>query len=260
MPDVRWAVELEGADVDVDVFAGVVNEMRTILEDIEQNLTSAAPKAVWHMEDAAVLRAVASPNGVPEATLRQIVELTREGFERLAQAQGHLGEWVPGLSSRGRHAFLEVARYLSRIDSLTLEVEGREPLTVEGADIAGAADAAGRTRPEYSSLDGKLDLISVRSRPLFVIEEHGSGRRVRCRFADELIDRVKEALGRRVVVEGLIRYSWDGQPTSMSGITSLFVRPEPTVDLSDLVGAAPGFTGGEDPVEYVRAMRDDPDA
>jgi hypothetical protein len=111
-----------------------------------------------------------------------------------------------------------------------------------------------------SQLDGKLDLISVRTRPLFVIEEHGSGVRVPCRFPDHMTKQVTEALGSRVVVEGLIRYNADGVPTSMRDITDMFVRPKPLRSLEDLVGSAPDFTGGVDPVEYVRAMRDPDDA
>jgi hypothetical protein len=108
---------------------------------------------------------------------------------------------------------------------------------------------------EFSSLDGTLNAIPIRGRTVTFIEEHGSGLWVRYRFRGDLVDRARAALGRRAVVEGLIRVSAGGQPLSMVDITSVYVRPQPVADLASLVGSAPDFTGGEDPVEYIRAMR-----
>jgi hypothetical protein len=260
MPDVHFSIELEGDDVDINVLGGIAKELGKALEDVESNLTDSTPKVTWHIEDQAVLRAFASSNGVSEATLRTIAERARDGFESVEQAAGGQINWPPGIGPRAQSAIAQIVGYLSRVDSITIDVEGQDPVTLNQSVVLETTQVVTRPHRELSTLDGKLDLISVRSNPRFVVEEHGTGRRVPCSFPDVWIERVKDALGKRVIVEGLIRYKWNGVPTSVSHIRSLTVRPPPALDLESLVGSLPDLIGGEDPGDYVRSMRENRDA
>lgn len=84
-----------------------------------------------------------------------------------------------------------------------------------------------KTYASWSSVDGELDVISVRHQPSFVIYEHGTQYRVSCTFPDEWMDTVKDYLGLRVIAEGYVRYREDGVPISLSQPTSLQRVPEP---------------------------------
>lgn len=110
---------------------------------------------------------------------------------------------------------------------------------------------------EYSSIDGVLDLISVKTNPAFTITEHGSRRSVRARITDELLPIAKDALGHRVVAEGRVHCRDDGTPISITieRAEDIFIRPEPTRDLADFVNSDPKFTRGMPASEYVRRMR-----
>ena len=119
--------------------------------------------------------------------------------------------------------------------------------------------AQSTTYTEFSSLDGILDLVSVRGHPQCSLNEHGTGRHVLCELRDELFSKVKEALGHRVVVEGTVRYRRDGTPLSMVNVSTIWERPKVTRSLKDLIGAFPDFTGGMDAGEYVRQIRTDDD-
>jgi hypothetical protein len=260
MPDVQVSVEMGGEDLDLGAFSGVTNDFRTVLQEVEASLTNEPPKAAWRVEDTSGFRAVASPNGVSEATLQRVIERAYDGFKRVDQANGRPVNWPAEISIRARRAIRRVFKHLDKIESLTIQGEGIEPLTLVRSDTEQAPEPARPSYYEVSQLDGRLDLISVRSRLLFVIEEHVTGVRVPCRFPDHMTEEIKAALGARVVVEGLIRYNADGVPTSMSNVTDLFVRPKPLKTLEELVGSAPDFTGGIDPVEYIRTMRDQDDA
>ena len=113
---------------------------------------------------------------------------------------------------------------------------------------------------EFTSIDGVLDLISVRGRPHFSIREHNTNHHIRCVFSDELFEVVKDLLRKRVVVEGLTRFNRDGTPTHISDIKTLWSRPDPKMAFGDLVGSRPDFTGGIPAGEYVRRMRTNDDA
>ena len=109
---------------------------------------------------------------------------------------------------------------------------------------------------EFSSIDGILDLISVRKRPHFSIKEHASSNIVRCVLPENMFEDAQDALRHRVVVEGLVKYRQDGTAVSISEVTKLWVRPPPEAEISELRGSLPGFTGDVPAGEYIRRLRE----
>ncbi len=260
MSDVHLSVDMEGDDLDLVALSGMTSDFRKVLEAIESTLTNGPAKATWHVEDVTGFQVVASPNGVTHETLQKVVERAYEGFRRAGEAGDAPVNWPPEINRAAQRAILGIFSQLSRIDKITIEGAGFEPLTLARQDTNPPREHAGRGYHEISELDGKLEMISVRGRPLFVIAEHGTGVRVPCRIPDGTLEQFLNAIGKRVVVEGVIRYNAEDVPTSMTGMTDFFVRPRPLQTLEELVGSVPDFTGGIDPVEYVRAMREPDDA
>lgn len=107
----------------------------------------------------------------------------------------------------------------------------------------------------WSSVDGKLDVISVRRQPYFVIDEHLSTNQVRCTFPDDWMPIVKDLLGHRVVAEGLVRYRPDGTISSLSEPISIQPVPEPRRTIAELRGTLPGISGNLSSVDYIRQIR-----
>ena len=105
------------------------------------------------------------------------------------------------------------------------------------------------------SVDGRLEIISVRRHPTFVIDEHASRNQVRCTFPDNWMNTVKDFLGRRVMAEGHLRYRPDGTISSLTEPTSINQVPEPTRSISSLRGTLPGISGDLSSVDYIRLMR-----
>ena len=145
---------------------------------------------------------------------------------------------------------------LHRTSPASLETAGHEPLSIE----AEGPFRITRQRERYAawaSVDGKLDVISVRRIPYFAIFEHGSSHRVRCLFPDDWMDRVKNYLGYRVIAEGYVQYNREGVATKLTDPTSLERVPEPqSEDITAYRGSMPGITGGLSPYEYVRQLRE----
>jgi hypothetical protein len=258
MPDVELSLELAGEVVPIEVVGETARELRRALEDIERHVTNADPQADWRWEDEAVLRAVASPNGVAEDTLRQVVQELRTGFQRAEEADGRRPAWPDTFGEKAKRAVIKILSHLKELDYITIETEGALPVTIDRVVVRKEIGRpVGYT--EFTSIDGELDLISVRGRPSFTIQEHGTGKRIRCVFPDDMMPVVKDALGRRAVVEGIVRFREDGTPISINNITSLEVRPEPTRPIEELVGSIPNLTGGVSAVDYIRELRSGPE-
>jgi len=220
MPEVQLSLELAGDSVNLDVIAETTRELHRALRDIERHVTDAEPAVTWRWDDQAVLRAAASPNGVSEGALRQIVHELRTGFQRADEAQGQRVAWPETFGNEAKRAVNKILGHLAELDAITVNVEGTVPLRIEQIVILHAVAVGGpRGYTEITSVDGLLDLISVRGRPSFTIQEHGTGRRIRCTFPDGMLQEVKDALGKRAVVQGAV--------TTALRPEDITVRPEP---------------------------------
>lgn len=252
--NVHLEVSLQAGEVDFDTFEETVREIDGALKDIERQLTGKAPKVEWKWADEAVVRAVAKPNGVPTATLNEIVLKARLGFERIVEAKGGEVHWPQGIGDRAKRAIRNVVRKLAVVDAITIDSSAGPPLFIEQVTLK---ETLGKEKPpkEVSSIDGVLEMISVRGQLHVSIKEHGTGKRIRCILREELLDKAKTALGQRVVIEGVAYFTAEGEPSLITEVTELWPRPEETRRLEDLRGTAPDFTEGQSAEEYVREIR-----
>jgi hypothetical protein len=234
----------------------VIAKLEAALADVEEHITKQEPKTVWQWADAATLRASAHANGTPAATLEQIVDEVRRGFENFEATYGEPTSWPETFGPKAQKSIRSIVRRLKSLESITVITANKEPIILERSEVP-AQVVMGRT-PSYrevSSVDGRLDLISVRGAPHFSIQEHGTNTRIRCTFPEEMFDKVKAALGQRVVVEGTVRYSRDGTPKAIANVRTLWVRPEQYRPVVDLMGSLPDLTQGVNAGEYVRRIR-----
>ena len=107
----------------------------------------------------------------------------------------------------------------------------------------------------WGSVDGKLDVISVRRQPYFVIDEHGSTNQIRCTFPDDWMETIKTLLGHRVIAEGHLRFRPDGSVGSLTEPTSITLVPEPRRTIAELRGALLGISGDLSSADYIRQLR-----
>lgn len=114
-------------------------------------------------------------------------------------------------------------------------------------------------KPRYranGSVVGTLEVISVHRQRLFSVYDEISRRAVRGYFTDEIMDLVKEALGQRVAVDGVVSRNGAGDLVSVL-VDQLQVLPDeddlPTV--SRLVGSDPRFTGDKPTEQYLGELR-----
>ncbi len=254
--ETRIALELAGGQIEPKDLRAVVGSFVTLLRRIEESLTKRKAKADWRLDDDQIeVGFLAAANGVPSETLGEVASIARAGFEAVRNQNGRI-EWPAHIDEISKRAINQIVRQLEQLDSITVRVEEQPPLLIDRAMLRETVEGRKTTYLEHGTVDGKLDLISVRGKAHFTIEDHATGRYVRCAIADSVFKLAKELLGHRVIVEGLVKTDLEGNPISVADILTLCEVPEPTKKLTDLVGSMPNLTGGVPSGEYIRRLRD----
>lgn len=114
----------------------------------------------------------------------------------------------------------------------------------------------GYSYKSFGSVEGTLEMISIHKPARFNVYHSVSLHAVRCNLKEEDIEKVKEALGRRVVVSGLVSYNTKHEPKRVE-VEELEIIPRedelPTID--DFIGSDPDYTGEMTTEEYIRSIR-----
>ena len=109
------------------------------------------------------------------------------------------------------------------------------------------------------SLEGTLDAVNLHgAAKTFTVWDRLTGVPVRCALPADVgwIDRVKNLLQRRVMVMGQVRYYSNGIPHSVSHVGEVHdASPDLTLPKAHF-GSIPDLTGGEEPAEYLKSMRE----
>ena len=103
-------------------------------------------------------------------------------------------------------------------------------------------------RKEYASLgsiDGTLEMVSLRNNRRFHISYNNTGKTVKCDLPTHLEQEVIKALGRQVTVFGVIYRNIDGLPLHVDVHTvTLLENTYTPIPLSELMGSLPNITDG----------------
>lgn len=245
-------LQMERRGLPLEFFTNTTKDIRAVLRSIEESRSGQPPLAAWWV-DADDIQITASVNGVGPEELQDIISDTYEGFR---VGGGQQGEWPPTIPADARRTMQRLVNRIKRTSPASLEADGHEPLQIEPR-VQSRQEATHVQYSAWSSIDGTLDVISVRRQPYFVIFEHVTEHRVRCSFPDDLVSVVKDNLGCRVIAEGFVRYRHDGVPMSLTDTRSLKRVPDPEVeDITEYRGAMPEFTNGLSSYDYVRLMRE----
>ncbi|HUO04566.1 MAG TPA: hypothetical protein VMU16_05155 [Candidatus Binataceae bacterium] len=266
--DFRIKIELEGS-VDPDTVAHSTSDFINALRDIEEHLTNDKPKVRWRWQDDAAVWAIASPNGVKADVLKKICDEARLGFQRVKESDGKDISWPESFGKPAQRGFRRLVKrlaskesienptkeYTGRPEAIRIDISGQLPLLIDHVVLREEL-GRGQTKTERASIDGVLDLISVRGGTLkFEITEHGTKRKIVCAIEeDSLLKGATKALGKRVVAEGILQLKPDGTPRQLSQITEIWSRPA-AVPIADLRGSVPNLTGGLPAADYVRKIR-----
>lgn len=248
-------MEMENVFLDLHVLAPILRDLNAVLRDIEQKVADNPDHTVnWEVEGDPSVRLVATVNGVSADMLGSIVGEARDDFAEAA-TKARRQDLSREIDPQTWRRLKAIIGRLRRMSSVTVEATGQEPLRIPKQEEPQRPSREPTFHTEYSEIDGELDIISVRGAPSFVLYEHGTDRRIRCVFPSDRMSQVKDALGKRVLVEGTVRFRANGTPIAITNVQQFSVLPEPSREISELMGILPNFTEGVDAGEYVRRLR-----
>ena len=247
---------VEGGRMPLTFFVRTTQDLQKLLRAIEEAQLGEAPHAQWEI-DADRIQIAASVNGVSAEDLESIVN---DAYQSLKATDARDDAGIPRtVDDQGKRLTRSIVNRAKRTVPVTVETLGQEPIYIETEPPQQTGVSSPRRRREiqtaWGSVDGQLDVISVRRRAHFVIYEHASKNQIRCTFPDEWMETVKELLGDRVIVEGNLRYRPDGSVSTLALPTSISPVPEPQRSLADFRGALPGISGELSSADYIRQLR-----
>jgi len=188
---------------------------------------------------------------------RKVAEVYSDGMEIIRNE----GITPPYFSDYCLKRVWEVAKVLRGDGANALEIRDltRHKSTEFDVQIATTtSQLMGSSYKSYGSVEGTVEMISIHRPPRFNVYHSITFHAVRCNLRQEDIEKVRDNLGRRVVVSGLVSYNAKDEPKNVM-VEELEVIPKeeelPTID--EFIGSDPNYTGAMTTEEYIRSIRSD---
>lgn len=226
-------------------FHDTVREFVGLISSVSENISPEVGASTWAMSVAeGSMVIVATPNsdkpGAIETVEKSAIAIN-QGLQSLESGSGH--EWPDMfLESAVKHV-----RNLARLIESTqgdkqAEIESNGTSVSLSPRIARNAHALLEPRPShtaYGNVEGELRTISIRKGFRLVVYRSLDGKSVECEPAEPSVEsEAMKAFGKRVSVEGIVKYNGRSIPTSVIAKRIRVFRPDseltPLSEIRDL--------------------------
>jgi hypothetical protein len=267
MSRLRLRIQGEPGEIALANFAGILTRASLILGDLDSAI-SENPKGSlrWYIADLKIGSAEAlieSRAIAPEVDAERISTMVGTNFVNGLEVIDREVQMPPYFSAQDLGRVKAIAGLLRTTGSDGLEAAhlngAATPLskTILKQDAASKVTAILKTRfKSIGSVVGKLEVISVHGPPRFNVYDAVTHKAVSCHFEPERLEDIAAALGRRVVVTGVVHRNAHGEPLKVEKpeLRILSSTDEPP-SVRDLIGLVPDLTGDLSAEEYVRKLR-----
>jgi len=260
MANVRLKIEGEPGKISLRVFLKGIESELSILMDLDAAISGEAKGTLdWVVTDLQIDSLVVEVGSVTRYDDRNLgPEVTKLFVSGLGQLERE-GSTPPYFSDTTMVSARRMLRMIGRDGATGLEISRLPGETVRlSARAATNIDHLLPSRyTSVGSVEGKLEMISIHGPARFVVYHARTYKAVNCRFErDRWLDTVKDALGQRVNVSGVVHYNARGEPMSVEIADIRRLRTEEELPkVADLTGSDPDFTGGLETSEYLRGLR-----
>lgn len=158
----------------------------------------------------------------------------------------HLGEMLDVLNKNGASGYRAT------------DLEREESIEVSRAAADTIRQLLPIRRSSIGSVEGKLEAISIHRSPTFVVYQALTNKAVRCLFdgSDVMMETVKNILGKRVMVSGLVNWNIKSEPVRVDVEDIRVLGDESLPTTSELSGSHPDIADGMTTDEYIRSIRE----
>lgn len=250
-------------------FVKVANDGLYILDDLDQAFSRRSNAALdWYMHDL-------SKNGRLRLELYSKVRpMKRKVLEDVSQRV--VSSFVDGFKTveeKGKSPAYLTEYGISKAKEMTTVIgtEGTQKIIASAPELQSEVEITERSAKTLAellptpyrsigSVEGFLETVSVHNGHKFIVYEGKTGKAVTCHFPRlRLMERVKESLGKRVIVSGLLARNPKNEPVriTISKDTDFRVFDEDlkVLPFKDLGGSDPDFTGSVTTEEFIRRIR-----
>lgn len=261
MATITLRVKGKKGAISFDTFLHVMNNSFDIIRDLDSAISEMPHGSMDWIVTKVSFRSLAmelssKPRNVEKDYGYQIVDGYVGGL-KLLQKQ----EITPPYFSDS--SLKKVQSIASRLDN-----EGAESLEIKGNNKRSnvvefskkmqetTAKLIGHSYASYGSIEGTLEMISIHRQPRFNIYHNVLMRAVACTMPEELAEKVKGGLGRRVIATGMISYNAKDEPISVK-LEDLEIIPieDDLPSIEEFVGSDPFFTDDMSTADYIRSIR-----
>jgi hypothetical protein len=255
------SIEGERGKISFETFAVVVHNTFDILADLDSAVSSTPQGSLqWFITDVSfgsLLIAIESKSKLPDIDYSS--KVTETFVDGLAHIQRERTT-PPYFSDYGLRKAQELAKKLRKDGAKAViihDIEREVKAMISPEVVPDLGKLINVRFQEIGSVEGRLEMISIHRVPRFTVYHAITQRSIRCKFEPNLLDLVKEALGRRVVVSGVVYFNYRYEAVRVD-LQKLMILPkeEELPSPKDLRGMAPDFTGDKTTEEYILSLRE----
>lgn len=259
MATLRLEVRGERRDITVRGFLSALENWIRILGDLDSAISGEPQGSLdWFVRDLAMGSLsveIESRSRIEDKNYGpDVADAFFTGVEHIERE----GTSPPYLSEPGMERMRRLVRLIGREGTSGLLVTHHSQVVEISARASANIDQLMRVQQRsIGSVEGKLETISVHGKPRFIVYHDLTRKAITCKFdSGRWLEPVKEALGRRVNVAGLVHYNAKGEPLRVELENLRMLRKQEELPKAEEIGGIDrDFTGGLTTKEYMRRIR-----
>lgn len=268
MARMRFEIESEPTGVSLPTYSSATYKLLQLLKEIDSAISGKFGGMVnWYIIDAkknGTLALALESRVKPEArhpkvrhydTAPKVAQSLVIGFENIEQ-RGISPPYLSELGIEKLSGMMDLLRKDGAKSFIATFIDDNRSISVTTKAAETLRELLPPRRKELSSVEGKLETISIHKTKKFIIYESISGKGVTCILRKEdLFAQAMEALGQKVAVSGEVSFNIKNEPCM---VTVDVLRPLGKGELPtarELLGSDPDFTGDLSTDEYIREIR-----
>ena len=260
MATLRLRITGEPRNISVHGFLSAIDNWLKILADLDSAISREPQGSLdWFVTDlskGSLTVEVESRSRLEEKNVGpEVADAFVTGIEQIESK----GASPPYLSEVGMQKMRQLVRLVGREGTSGFEVTHLEQtVEISGRASANIDQLIRVQQHSIGSVEGRLETISIHGRrPRFIVYDALTRKAITCKFGTEpWLEKVKDALGRRVNASGEVHYNVKAEPlrVELQGLRILREKEE-LPRTTEVSGSAPDLTGAETTAGYLRRIR-----
>ena len=257
MTSVRFKVGGELGEITAKAFLDAVKNWLEVMADIDVAVSQKSKGSLeWVVSDlstGSLCMAFEAQSRVENLNVGS--DVAREAVLGLRLLEDE-GRTPPYLSEQGLNSMKRLVKIIGNHGVTGIHVNYQDSNAEATARASANIDQLLPTRyHSLGSVEGRLEMISLHARPRFVVYDSATNKAISCTFTNDWLDRVKEALGCRVNVEGTVHWNAKGEPVRVESADLRVFKRRKLPTIEEVAGSCPDITDGLPAEEYLRRLR-----